>query len=456
VGLVILTNVLLFPSHLGFRGLEFNPYFAPVLVMAVRYGTPMGFWAGLATAVWLVLAEGRFDLEGGLLVLPGLLVAVGTLAGVLSRRQGDRLAYFREKSADLEAERERYRKALRARNAVIRDLQGRLEEHAEPLETLYGMSRRMGSGDLDAMVPCLLDLLSHGMKVERSAVYFLEEGRLVLRASRDLRSVAAPFPPVLLIEGGLIGKALRDNKVVSVFDAEAAGMGPGEAGPALLCGPLHEGEEVKGILLIEQMPLLEFSSAVVARFAALIRWADESLYRAGRLRAAREQCSVDEEVGTFSTGHLVETLAREIGRADRYQSPVRLTLVRITGFDDLPDAYRRVARQNVACALCANTRGIDTVCTLERPDTFAVVLPMFRGEDPGLLSDRIRGNLGAMWWPFPIRLEFGSADLAGRSMLPGDLLVEAESRLGGEVPESAKVGVETSGNGEGPAEVERA
>jgi GGDEF domain-containing protein len=372
----------------------------------------------------VLLAGGSADPTDGTLVLPGLLVAVGALSGVLSGRQGDRLAFARRRVAELEEERERLRKILRAKNAIVRDLQGRFEEQAEPMESLYGMSRRMGSGEWEAMFPCLLDLLAHDLKVDRAAVYGLEDGRLVLRASHDPRVGTRPFPESLPSEGGLAGRALRERRVVSVFDPEAEG----EPASGLLCGPLREGGAVRGLLLVEEMPLLEFSPVVVARFASLLRWAEESSERAARLREAGS-ADVDRETGTYSPGRLVETLEREIARAARYDTPLRLMLVRVRSFDALPEGYRRVARQNVACALGAQTRGIDTVCSVDRPDTFAVVLSMCRGEDPAPIQERVTRSLEGMWWPFPVRLAFASADLDGRPRTPGELLAEAEARL---------------------------
>lgn len=399
-------NVCLSPDDPGFRRLEFNPFFVPVVLIAIRYGTLWGLAAGLLAAAWVAGAAGALNLEDGSLALPGLFVVVGTMGGILSQGQGGRLAFYRARAERLARERARLSRALQAKTAVIAELQAKIEEHAIPLETLYAMSRGMGSDEPAEMYRALLRLVARDLKAERCAVYELEGGRLSLRASFDPRPAAAPFPPVLPTDRGLPGLALRLGRVVSALDKEAEETGA----PGFLCGPVREGTETRAVVWVEEIPLFDFTPAVVARFAGLLTWAAES--RARALAAADGGAEeTGEETGLRGPDFLSEALARETSRARRHGTPVRLLLARLRGVDALAPERRAEARRAVARALYAFTREADTVCRTSREDTFAVILPMFESVDPSTVGGRITAALERAWAGGRLELTFGFAEI---------------------------------------------
>lgn len=417
-------NAAFFPDDPGFRRLELNPFFLPVVLLAVRYGTLWGAAAGLAAAGLLVLGGGRFDLEDGSLVLPGLLVAVGTMAGALSRGQGGRLAYYRARAEQLQANRAKILRALEAKNAVITELQGKIEEQGVSAETLYAYSRGMESEDDREMYRALLGLVARDLKADRAAVYEPCDGKLVLAASLDRRVGAERFKDELPPEAGLAGWAVRLNRVVSAFDKEVAELRE----PSFLAGPVREGDDIRAVVVVEEMPLLDFTPAMVSRFAGLLTWAAESRARASGGPGPEGPSLVAEDVGLFGPAFLAEALAKELARSRRHGTPLRVLLVRILEYEDLSEARRRTARLTVARALCAQTRETDTVCLTAREDTFAALLPMFEREDPSALSDRVTSVLDRVWAGSALVLSFSFAD-AG-SLVPDAPAGEARAVRG--------------------------
>ncbi len=81
LGLMIGLNAGFFPNDPGFRRLEFNPFLVPVVLLALRFGTLIGGAAGLASALWMIVASRHASLEDGSAVLLGLLVIAGALTG---------------------------------------------------------------------------------------------------------------------------------------------------------------------------------------------------------------------------------------------------------------------------------------------------------------------------------------------------------------------------------------
>jgi hypothetical protein len=362
LGLVAL-NVLWFPLDPGFRRAEFNPFFLPGLLLGLRYGTLIGFAGGALSALW-VAGPWRGPVEELAWVQPGLMAALGIAAGALSRGQGGRLSHYRSRSRGLEAQRAALRSTVEAKDAVIRDLQAKIEESGISMRRLYRLSRGMSSGEPQDLSRALLEILARDVRARRASVWVVEGKELRLLATCDTRPAPAPFAPRRPADEGLPGLALRLDRSVSCADPEAAGL----AGPGVLAGVVGGGHPAL-VVWVEDLPLIEFGPAVEARFRALLEWAAES--------RARSRGSVfDAALGAYRPEYLAEALEREIGRSRRHGTPLRLLLVRLLGGSELADSERKAARAALARALSGKTRETDVVCGTDDEDTFAVVLPM--------------------------------------------------------------------------------
>jgi hypothetical protein len=410
LGLMIGLNAFVFPNDPGFRRLEFNPFLLPVVLLALRFGTLIGGAAGLVSALWLLVASRHVNLEDGSAVLPGLLVILGVLTGVLAQHQGERLEHVRDYAGRLEERLARARRLLGIRQSVIGELQSRIEEQAVSVESMYRMSRRMSSTEPTDMFQAILQILHADLRVARAAIYRSIDGSFYLAASLDRRLAPAPFPEYLDADRGLPGLARRLNRRISIFDSDAETLPPSERSPVLACGPIREGEHLHALLVVEDLPLLEFTPSALARLDALLGWASEVRTRLARLSEQTEGDYFDRGVGAYRFPYLAETLRREFQRARRHGLPLRVMRVRIQSFSELPESSVAAARECVSRALFAYLREGDTIGADRRPDSFLAVLPMCEAATATALGFRMLRALEKISGLLPIRLSFEFVD----------------------------------------------
>ncbi len=415
-----------FPTDPGFRRLEFNPYLIPVVLLAVRFGTLVGGSAGLLCALWLVGSSRHGDLEDGSLVLPGLLIGVGLLAGALSRHQGERLAFYRWRTRVLQGEQVRAAQLLEARASVIRELQSRIEEQTVSIGGLYRIGRAMTSDDPREMSDSLLRLLSSDLKVTRAAVYQPVDGELRLAASIDHGLQPRPFSATLDPDAGLPGLALKLGRRVSIFEHEAAGLDLRRTEPAMISGLVRSGEDLKAVIVVHELPLFEFTPSAVSKFDALLEWASEARGPAEIVETSDEPPYFDRRIGAYRWVYVQETLQRELQRARRHALPLRVLQVKLTALDDVPAPARESVRQRVARILFAYMRECDTVGLGPSEDTFLAILPMCEASSAQAFRFRINAMLekivGAMSYSFefvdPETLEIADGDPAVPLVVP--------------------------------------
>lgn len=427
-------NLLVFPSDPGFRSVPLNPYLIPVLLMAVRHGTIMGFAGGLLTAAWLALLGASTSLEDGSLVLPGLVVAIGTLVGALSRHQGERLAYYRSAFRVLEETLARAKAVVKAKDAVVRDLQDRLEEHGVSLERIYRLSRGMTSESRPDLWRAMLEILARDFAVERAGIYAVREGRLVLEESLDRRpSPGERLPAELPATAGLPGLAIANRAPISVFDAVAGTLNDGERRAFVACAPVLASGRPDAVIVVQRMPLFEMSRAWVSRLSLLADWAGQTLERAAWesemecVVPAGSDGWVDRGLGVYGPAFLADTIEREIARSRRTGAALKVVIARIEEYERIPETRRPTARRAVAAALRAHIRETDILCATQREDTLAIVLPGFEGMGLEVLAERVGVQLErALVAPVP-RVRFGGAELNGHPEGAGELLSRAEA-----------------------------
>ena len=419
LGGMIGANALLFPQDPGFRRLEFNPFLIPVVLLALRFGTLIGGAAGLLSGAWLILGARHASLEDGSVVLPGLLVIVGVLAGVLSQHQGDRLEHVRDYARRLEHRLDRARRLLSVRQSVIGELQSRIEEQAISVESMYRMSRRMSSTEPTDMFQALLEILHADLRVARAAVYRSIDGSFYLAASLDRRLAPAPFPEYLDAGRGIPGLARTLQKRISVFDPEAEALPAAERSSVLVCGPVREGTQLHALLVIEDLPLMEFTPSALARVDALLGWASEVRTRLARLREQSDGDYFDRGVGAYRFPYLAETLRRELQRARRHGLPLRVMRVRILSFAEIPSTSVPAVRECVSRALFAYLREGDTIGADRQPEAFLAILPMCEAATATAIGFRMLRALEGISGLLPIRLSFEFVDPESAGALPG-------------------------------------
>lgn len=101
---------------------------------------------------------------------------------------------------------------------------------------------------------------------------------------------------------------------------------------------------------------------------------------------------VDGKTGMPARQQLIDTLARDIARCERYSHALTLSVIRISQYEELKgswgDATARLAVDHVAETLKRITRASDFLCRLDE-GTFAVVLLQCSGRQAALYGDRL-------------------------------------------------------------------
>lgn len=276
-------NLGAFPAQPGFLGIEPNPYWVVVLLMAGRYGFRAGLFSSLlCAATFCTIVATKMDLltvrDLTLFTYaknPVLFISVGIIVGMLVQRIKDRVAKTEERLAALE---KRHREVQRKQDElsdVNDELANRVINATDTLPILYKYAKKLNSLDRDEVYVALTELVVEIIKADRVSVYSLEEGIATLHSRNGQRQEGAAFP----LNDFLYQRVIRQRQPVSVRDLADAGI---EHSGFKLCGPLGPvNGNVDALLIVEELEFIRFNPAAIRLFEVVVNWAADCLQRVG-------------------------------------------------------------------------------------------------------------------------------------------------------------------------------
>jgi len=152
------------------------------------------------------------------------------------------------------------------------------------------------------------------------------------------------------------------------------------------------------ILVCEAAVALQYSGplglmlmAATAGLGAFVHAGLEALQGRGSSKDG-EDALVDVKTGLPTRQQLIDTLARDIARCERYAHALTLSVVRVSQFEELKNSWgegtARLAIEHVSETLKRITRASDFLCRIDEA-TFAVVLLQCSGRQAALYADRL-------------------------------------------------------------------
>jgi hypothetical protein len=314
-----------------------RPFTLAVRLSVRRLGQAAMALVACGVLAW-VLAEGRtptlaaddLSVTLPLLLLTGLVLAEAILAA-----QAQRLA-------DAERRHKRAADALRelshrhlATLEIKTRLQQRIVSQPESVATLYRIAKRLETLCADDVYPALLDLIVKLLGAKACAVYLERDGELRLQVGHP-----ATWPrraPVLDRDGSLITMALDERRVVTIREKVAQPGGPKVTPVPIMVGPLvGRDRRPLGVVVVEQLPFLNVTSASVRMFGLLVDWASNGLENALSYEAARHRTVDDEQTGVCGARYTERRLREEVLRAQLDEAPLSLVVVQIVDVELVP------------------------------------------------------------------------------------------------------------------------
>ncbi len=370
-----------FGSGLRYEGIQPHPFWIPVLLLAVQYGTNEGVLAALVAAAALRLGNVpdptlNQDLYQHLYILtrdPILWLVSGVLIGELRMRQIRERDELRLHLAMARKESEAITRSYRALKSVKENLETRVAGQLRTVFTLYQAAKAIDKLDEGEVMLGVADLVRTVMKPDKFSLFLLNNDVLESVTNEGWDDEQDGYARWFDHGSALFERVVGRQRQLCVNRAEDERILNGEG---VLAGPLISSDtgEVVGMIKIESMGFTDLSVNTVENFRILCEWIGTALAKARQYSLANEQriMTDDSLYSSHFIGRQAEFLAL-LGRRMGFET-TSIT-IRPSGLSRLSAAQRAELASAIGSAVRDSLRDTDLACDFGHQGTsFGVVL----------------------------------------------------------------------------------
>lgn len=256
-------------SGQAFAGVEPNPYWLPVMIMALTYGTGTGLWAAIiATGIWITAphnrAEGVDHLQMllRLSLLPMMWIVVALVIGEVTARRKVKIGEQERRSQEAWRKRERMADALARLAKINRTLQIRIATEERTVGQAISAAIGLTEPNPASQIKAVARLIALASETEDFTFYGVRGSQVVARFRGPAANRRPPdLSQTALAQTMIAGPALlhsgraADQKVLAELGDVALPIRNGDGGVLV------------GLLLIHALPQSRLTEAGIAELS---------------------------------------------------------------------------------------------------------------------------------------------------------------------------------------------
>ncbi|NDV22095.1 GAF domain-containing protein [Desulfovibrio sp. JC022] len=382
LGLVAITavNLIFFRHDPGFISVSPHPYWVVVLLTSTRYGFAGGLFSGLMAGLFFLVFNSLSIPDIELLDFktlamwgkPILFFLAGVVLGEL------RQTHIKEYNGVCE-ERDAFHDAfdkIKVKYDILseakQELDSKILSQESTLGTLYEAAQGLRTLSMDSIYPAVLEILREFMDVEDCSIYLLDGTEFKLDTA--LRHGKGFLPETVPLGESLMSIAAAQKRAVSIRDIASTESMPGGL---VISAPImaDNHQHVVGVLNVEKMPFLKFTSDSVRVAGLVADWCGSSVENATVFAETKDKLIADEITDAYTFDYFLRRLREEFVRARRYELDLSLIMLEFPGLSNASDEGRDEVLMAFSMILKNQIREIDILFMSDEPGAFFMILP---------------------------------------------------------------------------------
>ncbi len=264
--------------------LIFCAFFLVVFAIAVRYPRATAYSGSVLAAVSYSLllwqrpeVYAPFDMRY-MFIEAFLLLTSGVFMNDLLRAQRRRFITAEQqqvrKDAILQATAHKYQTAV----TINAELEQQIAGQTTTVTTIIDKMAQLWKLKGDERYTAILDTVMHVLEAQSCVLYLQRRGEMHFYACQP--AGAYTYAPALNLDDPLISCVMRQRQVCTIRDVLTQGQAVSQK-VAVMAGPLlDDHEQVVGMVIIDNIPMLKFTPAAVRLFSSILHMASLALQRA--------------------------------------------------------------------------------------------------------------------------------------------------------------------------------
>jgi diguanylate cyclase (GGDEF)-like protein len=399
---LVLINIYFLRERPAFIGVIPHPYWIIILLIASRYGTLQGLFAGGVAAIIYIYFGSKSELvnftaftfpHGGYR-LPFFFMLVGGILGEIRSIYKRKYVKLEEKHQETTSDLQDLGLLHAALSESKQELEKRIAYQSTTMLNLFERLNKMESLDPESLYSKIPELLEGLLNVKCASVYLLKSNKLHLYTRHGQKNNNEISDTVELTEG-MMGEVIKTKKIVTINQThhEEDVTKFHELGIIMSAPIKRQDDSIVGVINVEKIPFFDFNANSVRIFEAISYWISVVVDKAIHFQHLKDRNIADEITGAYNYLYFQKRLAYEIARAKRFHAPLSLILLEICKFGEMNDTERKNVLVVLNWIFTHLLRETDIISKYKTEDTFAVILPGQHYVDAEIIISRLKEEI---------------------------------------------------------------
>lgn len=289
---VLLLIDFVFRDGTRFWGVSPHPFWLPVLLLTMHYGTNAGIIAATIGTVFLLagnipeqtMEQDLYQYVGAIVVQPILWFLAALILGELRMRHIRERDLLRSKVTELQTQAKAIGDAYNRLHEVKMGLEHRIATHMKSVVSLYDAAKAIENLNERDVYQSIGQIIKNIVNPDKFSIYMedpKQPGKLSL-VSQEGWGEGDKFQTSFDSSTPLYKALVSDQQVLCVSNPDQQNILQGQG---ILAGPLFDKDQgrVIGFIKIEQLPFMELTFSTIENFKVLCDWLGLSISKAKRI-----------------------------------------------------------------------------------------------------------------------------------------------------------------------------
>ncbi|WP_281659167.1 hypothetical protein [Halobacillus sp. Cin3] len=360
-----------------------NPVFFAVLLFSLRYGLNFALLSFFAALIYHVYDI--YQRDGDLFLLfydPAnylsllFLLLAGVITGLYSTSFRERYESQQYVLKETKDENEELKTSLTALERSQRVMQAKVLDSEYTLSRIYEVGKTLDQPSPELVRNEAVTIIGDLFEAEDLAVYHVDSSKKSLRL-RVRKGNTERLPQTIFIDdaASIFSRGLK-NKTICLKTVDD------EADAPVLIGPIVYNQDVREVLVIDQLDFAKLTKYEVQILSLVLDWMANRIERAGEYLRKEEEQKMYPGTSIYDKEAFDELVQLQEKRAEKYGVPYSVVSIDVS-------PYREMSAVEAEIILRAYLRELDIMGYDQTEQHFHFLLPGTSSENASIVEERI-------------------------------------------------------------------
>jgi len=397
--ILITANIALAPRDLGFLELQryaVNPFLVVILLATVRYGTYWGYYATIASSLYILLTP-PYSVSGLLLRTPVVALFFAMLL-LFSQLQEKYAARIKRLESEIDEGKKRLAELNQSYEVTLflKDTyEKQILTQTRSMADLYRDAQKMYVLEKDALFTEVLNLVKKYVEAQRCSLYTVSGSEMHLVCHLGYQEYDEKPRTVIPLDDEPYRIVYETREMVAITE-EQFKQSLLSHFPVYSCPLRTSDDQIMAIVNVDSISLLKYNQISKKTFSLLCEWSSKAVENVVSYNTIESKRIMDPELKVYRYHYFFLRLDEAVQNARATGEDFTLALIEINRWDRIVERYQTPVLKFTARMLAQQARAFDLLALSEKDNQLFLLMAGISLQELAELERKLSAQMKTM------------------------------------------------------------